>query len=150
MKDDVKVSILAILSTAAIIMAAITITTPVLANTESSYAGVKKEFWLFNSGIYGFNETMTGMPHDVFSMPIIAVTRGDRVIIHFFNTESPKGDHHTFTILDEPYKMNVEVSPGENKTITFTADTIGTFTFLCNFHQPTMRGQLVVEFPQKS
>ncbi len=85
------------------------------------------------------------MPHDVYSMPTMTVFKGDTVVIHFFNTEESGGDHHSFTIKDEPYNLNVELSPGQNKTITFEANTTGIFSYYCTFHQPTMRGQLIVK-----
>jgi plastocyanin len=112
-------------------------------NSTQPYAGVKKEFYLFDSEIPGFNETEMGMPHDTFSMPTMAVFKGDKVVIHFFNIEEPGGDSHSFTIY-QPYNIDVVVHPRENKTITFVANTTGTFAYLCTFHQPTMRGQLMV------
>jgi plastocyanin len=116
--------------------------------TQLQYAvGKKKEFYLFDSEIPGFNETEMGMPHDIFSMPVMAVFKGDKVVIHFFNIEEPGGDNHSFTIYDKPYNIDVVVHPGENKTITFDANTTGTFPYLCTFHQPTMRGQLIVQSP---
>lgn len=117
-------------------------------NTRQQYAGVKKEFYLFDSEIPGFNETEMGMPHDIFSMPVMAVYKNDKVVIHFFNIEEPGGDDHPFTIYDKPYNnIDVVVHPRENKTITFVANTTGTFTYLCTFHQPTMRGLLIVQPP---
>ncbi len=118
----------------------------VQANT-SHYNGEKREFWLFNSNIPEFNETQMGMPHDVFSMPTMAVFKGDNIVIHFFNTEELGGDHHSFTMFAKPYNINVALSPGENTTIQFNANTTGTFTYYCTFHQPTMRGQLIVQSP---
>jgi plastocyanin len=112
-------------------------------NTQQQYAGVKKEFYLFDSEIPIFNETEMGMPHDTFSMPVMAVFKGDKVVIHFFNVEEPGADNHSFTIY-KPYNIDVVVHPRENKTITFVANTTGTFTYLCTFHQPTMMGQLIV------
>jgi plastocyanin len=76
-------------------------------------------------------------------MPVMAVFKGDKVVIHFFNIEEPGADNHSFTIY-KPYNIDVVVHPRENKTITFVANTTGTFTYLCTFHQPTMMGQLIV------
>lgn len=116
--------------------------------SQLQYAvGKKKEFYLFDSEIPGFNETEMGMPHDIYSMPVMAVFKGDKVVIHFFNIEEPGGDNHSFTIYDKPYNIDVVVHPGENKTITFDANTTGTFAYLCTYHQPTMRGQLIVQPP---
>jgi plastocyanin len=116
--------------------------------TNNSYKGVKREFWISDTDIPGFNETQMNMPRDVFSISSMTVTKGDTVVIHFFNIESPGGDNHSFTIWDKPYNLNVVVHPGENKTITFDATTAGVFAYLCTFHQPTMRGQLVVQMPE--
>ena len=118
-----------------------------ISNNQKHYTGEKKEFWLFDSDIPGFNETQMGMPDDVYSMPIMAVFKGDQVIIHFFNIEEFGGDNHSFTIIDKPYNINVVLNPGENKTITLDANTTGIFTYYCTFHQPTMRGQLIVQSP---
>lgn len=115
-------------------------------STPNPYAGVKREFYLFDSEIPIFNETEMGMPHDTFSMPTMAVIKGDKVVIHFFNVEEKGGDPHSFTIY-KPYNIDVIVHPHENKTITFVANTTGTFTYLCTFHQPTMVGQLLVQPP---
>lgn len=120
--------------------------TPQTSNTQH-YTGEKREFWLFDSEIPGFNETQMGMPHDVYSMPVMAVFKGDKVTVHFFNIEQLGGDNHSFTIFDKPYNINVVLHPGENKTITLDANTTGVFTYYCTFHYPTMRGQLIVQSP---
>ena len=150
MNDTTKITITACISIAAIIIAVIAITIPmknIQENEQTAYIGIKREYWLFNSDVPEFNETKTGMPHDAFSIPVISALKGDTIVIHFFNTEGPSGDHHSFTILDKPYNINVELRPGENKTMTFVATTAGVFTYYCTFHQPTMRGQLIVELP---
>ena len=147
------------MSITAIAIALFTITVPFLTtqhennqniqqNNTQQYVGKHKEFYLFDSEIPGFNETEMGMPRDTYSMPVIAVFKGDQVAIHFFNIEEPGGDNHSFTIYDKPYNnIDVVVHPRENKTITFVANTTGTFTYLCTFHQPTMRGLLIVQPP---
>ncbi|GEM_PF-658978 len=114
---------------------------------QPHYSGEKKEFWLFNSDIPDLNESKMDMPDDVYSMPVMAVFKGDKVVIHFFNTEGQGEDDHSFTIFDKPYNVNVTLKPGENTTITLDANTTGTFTYYCTFHQPTMRGQLIVQSP---
>ncbi|MEO9276831.1 MAG: cupredoxin domain-containing protein [Nitrososphaera sp.] len=151
MKDSIKIGIITGIAIAAIAISVIAITVPFVAQKNSSsstsYTGVKREFWLFSDEMPEFNETKMGMPRDIFSMSTITVNKGDYVIIHFYNTESEGGDEHSFTIWDKPYSVNVDLNPGENKTITFTATTAGTFNYICTFHQPTMRGQLVVLQP---
>lgn len=138
------------ISLAAIIISLVTITIPLLESSQATsqhYTGKTREFWLFNSEIPGFNETKMMMPHDVYSMPVISAFKGDTIVIHFFNTEEIGGDHHSFTIKDQPYDKNVDLSPGQNATITLTADTIGTFAYYCTYHQPVMRGQLIIQLP---
>jgi len=140
--------IVMVIAVPAVAIALMVLIIPYESHTQSNnfqYTGIKREFWLFNSNVPEFNETKMVMSHDVYSMPSITVNKGDTVVIHFFNTEPKGGDHHSFTISDNAYNINVEVSPGENKTITFNADTAGIFPFICTFHQPTMRGQFIVD-----
>ncbi len=118
-----------------------------LQTSISHYEGKKREFWLFDSEIPEFNETQMGMPHDTYSMSTISVYKGDHIVIHFFNIEQPGGDNHSFTIFEKPFNINVVLNPGQNTTMTFDANTTGIFTYYCTFHQPTMRGQLLVQPP---
>jgi len=150
MSGSTKNTIILAIAIAAIIIALIAIMIPLLNAPQVNnqhYRGQTREFWLFNSYIPGFNETEMMMPHDVYSMPAMSVFKGDTIVIHFFNTEEIGGDHHSFTIKDESYNINVELSPGQKKTITFDANTTGIFSYYCTFHQPTMRGQLIVKDP---
>lgn len=150
MSSDTKTVITLSIAVVAIIISLVAITMPLLNSSQANnqhYSGQTREFWLFNSYIPGFNETEMMMPHDVYSMPTMSVFKGDTIVIHFFNTEEIGGDHHSFTIKDEPYNLNVQLSPGQNKTITFDANTTGIFSYYCTFHQPTMRGQLIVNPP---
>jgi plastocyanin len=148
-EKSIKIGMILCIVCTAIAIVAISFLTGMISLTQTTQASVghpeKREFWLFNSEIPGFNETKMGISHDVFSMPSITVNRGDTVVIHFFNTEPRGGDHHTFTISDSAYNINAEVRPGENKTITFDATTSGIFPFTCTFHQPTMTGQFIVQ-----
>src|SRR3989442_14370963 len=73
----------------------------------------------------------------------ITVHKGDKVTIHFYNTAENATDRHTFTMLD-PYKMSYDLAGGENKTFSFTADTVGRFTYYCTYDLPSMIGQLEV------
>jgi len=146
--QNTKIVIALAVSAVVVALAALIIPYESHAQTNNfQYTGIKREFWLFNSNIPDLNETKMGMPHDVFSMSSIIVNKGDTIVIHFFNTEPRGGDHHSFTISDNAYNINEEVNPGENKTITFNANTTGIFPFICTFHQPTMKGQFIVESP---
>lgn len=116
--------------------------------TTNNYKGVKREFWLFNDHVAGLNDTKVGLSADKFRLSSIVAKKGDTVVIHFYNTKEKGGDAHSFTIHEKPYNnINTIVAPGTNQTITFTATNAGVFTYLCTFHPPSMRGQLIVEPP---
>ncbi len=145
MEKSIQLMIIVCSTIVVVAISSLAMLLPSKQNQEEIYAihPQKKEFWLFTSEI-NFNETKMGMPHDVFSQSSITVNEGDNVIIHFFNTEPDGGDKHSFTMYGNPYDLNVILNPGENKTISFNATKVGAFPYECTFHQPTMRGQLVV------
>ncbi len=89
-----------------------------------------------------FNETQVGIPHDTFTPNLLVVNQGDKVVIHFYNTED-KPEPHTFTL--PAYNVNVELKQGQRQDITFTADKAGVFQFHCTYHLPTMSGELIVQ-----
>jgi plastocyanin len=85
------------------------------------------------------------IPPDMFSQDTIVVKEGDRVKIHFYNLEPIESqEHHTFTINDPAYKTHNDINAAENTVIEFTASKEGVYDYLCTYHQPTMRGELVV------
>lgn len=88
-----------------------------------------------------FDDEAVGIPHDIFVPTQIIVNQGDKVIIHFYNTED-KPENHTFTLL--AYNINVDLGMGQKQDISFVANQAGTFPFVCTYHLPTMVGQLVV------
>lgn len=114
-----------------------------------TYRGVTREFYLNNLDNPKINETLAGIPADMYNIPEITVKKGDTVVIHFFNVEPKKDDRHSFTIFNGPYATNVVLDGGgnQNRTITFRANQTGIFQYVCTFHMPSMRGQLVVAPP---
>lgn len=88
-----------------------------------------------------FNDEAVGVPHDIFVPTQLVVNQGDKVVIHFINTED-EPENHTFTI--DAYNINVDLGMGQKQDITFTATQAGMFRFYCTYHLPTMSGQLVV------
>ena len=100
-----------------------------------------REYWVYTV-VLGFNDTLVNQPHDGFYPDSLTANKGDTVRIHFFNTED-EAERHTFTI-GAPYNINQDINWQTNVTFEFTASTAGMFTYLCSFHQPTMRGTLVV------
>ena len=100
------------------------------------------EFYIFTQELNADEEKL-GVPVAVYTLTEITVHKGDKVTIHFYNTAENATDRHTFTMLD-PYKMSYDLAGGENKTFSFTADTVGRFTYYCTYDLPSMIGQLEV------
>jgi len=102
----------------------------------------KNEFYIFTQELNADEEKL-GVPVAVYSLTGITVHKGDKVTIHFINTAEEADDRHTFT-MEAPYQMNYDLAGGESTTFSFTADTVGTFTYYCTYDLPSMIGQLVV------
>lgn len=102
----------------------------------------KNEFYIFTQELKA-DEEKIGVPVAVYSITEITVHKGDKVTIHFINTAEEADDRHTFT-MEAPYQMNYDMAGGESTTFSFTADTVGTFTYYCTYDLPSMIGQLVV------
>lgn len=100
------------------------------------------EFYIFTQELNADEEKL-GIPVAVFTLTEITVHKGDNVTIHFYNTAEAAEDRHTFT-MQAPYKMSYDLAGGENKTFSFTADTVGRFTYFCTYDLPSMIGQLEV------
>jgi plastocyanin len=100
------------------------------------------EFWIFTQELNADEEKL-GLPVAVYTVTEITVHKGDKVTIHFYNPAEEADDRHTFTML-APYEMNYDLAGGENKTFSFTADTVGRFTYYCTYDLPSMIGQLEV------
>ncbi len=119
-----------------------------------------REFYLFTDAL-NFNESILGIPHDIFNPHQISVNLGDTVTIHYYNLEV-QPEQHTFTMLGAPFwtQSSVTLSTGaswnngniilrqnENVTITFVANQPGVFKYWCTLHVPTMTGYLIVVPP---
>jgi plastocyanin len=139
------------ISIAAIVIAAIGIGLAIMSAdtsdlaTKERYIPQTREVYLFTQVDEGVDEEKLGIPPDMFSQDTIVVKQGDKVKIHFYNLEPIESqEHHTFTINDEPYKTHNDINAEENTVIEFTASKEGIFNYICTYHQPTMRGELVV------
>lgn len=112
-------------------------------NLEIGAPGVaKNEFYIFTQELNA-DEDAVGVPVAVYTLTEITVHKGDTVTIHFINAAEEEEDRHTFT-MEAPYKMDYDLAGGEQKTFSFTADTVGTFTYYCTYDLPSMTGQLIV------
>jgi len=112
-------------------------------NLEVGAPGVgENEFYIFTQELNADEEKL-GVPVAVFTLTEIVVHKGDNITIHFINPAEEPGDRHTFT-MKAPYEMNYDLAGGESTTFSFTADTVGTFTYYCTYDLPSMVGQLVV------
>lgn len=69
----------------------------------------------------------------------ITVVEGDKVTLQVLGVN---GAVHPSRI--EGYDVKFEAKRGQLTTVTFTADKPGVFKILCDAHQPTMTGALIV------
>lgn len=111
---------------------------------DERYVPQTREIWLFSQVDEHIDEDKFSIPPDQFSLDSIVVKKGDNVKIHFYNLEPVESqEHHTFTITS-PYDVNYDINAGEEASIDFTATESGIFDYFCTYHQPTMRGQLII------
>ena len=114
---------------------------------EEPPAPQTREFYLFTQLDEGAEamEDEIGIPPDLFYPTQMVVNKGDSAVVHFYNLEPEETqEHHTFTMATGVYQMHDDLNAGEQKTIEFTASEAGVFEYYCTFHEPTMKGQLVV------
>lgn len=112
---------------------------------EVQYKPRIREIYLFTQVDEHIDEDTMKIPPDQFSHDSIVVKQGDTVRVHFYNLEPVESqEHHTFTINDPAYKIHYDINAGEEADIEFVATKSGVFEYMCTYHQPTMRGELVV------
>jgi heme/copper-type cytochrome/quinol oxidase subunit 2 len=117
--------------------------TATAAEVTPTYVPTTRTFYLFNAELEQVNEAGLGFSGDIYSVQTMVVNKGDTVNIRFFNTEPTEEDErHSFTL--PTFNKSVELDPGKQATISFLADKTGIFEYKCKFHQPEMRGQLIV------
>jgi hypothetical protein len=80
-----------------------------------------------------------GVETYVFDPSQFVVYEGDQVTLNILGVN---GRAHNITV--NGYVEPFELHRGELKTVTFTADRAGTIDFICQIHQPTMHGQIIV------
>ncbi len=138
-------------------------------NQTMAPATNNKTFYLFNTELEGLDEATAGIPHYIYSLPVIVANRGDSVTVNLFNIAETEEEateeegtveeeeeateeegRHSFTINTPPYSVDIDTAAGEPGNATFTADEEGIFEYYCKYHPPTMRGQLVVLPPSST
>jgi len=82
-----------------------------------------------------------------FTPTSFEVNEGDVVTVAITNIEQVTNEAHGWALLD--YNINIEVDPGETKTVTFTATHKGVYAYYCThfcsaLHQE-MQGYLLVK-----
>ena len=102
-----------------------------------------KTFHIFTSEIEG-NEKLK--LENSFYINSLAVERGDKVAVNFYNVDSVRQEGHSFTIGD-PYKVDIEIAFAENGNITLTANNQTTNQYYSKKHLPLLSGQ-VLALPQ--
>jgi plastocyanin len=144
-------------------------TTSTTTNQTMAPASTNKTFYLFNTELEGLDEATAGIPHYIYSLPVIVANRGDSVTVNLFNIAETEEEateeegtveeeeeateeegRHSFTINTPPYSVDIDTAAGEPGNATFTADEEGIFEYYCKYHPPTMRGQLVVLPPSST
>ena len=110
-----------------------------------AYKGVNREFWLTNMDNSKIGNTTKGLLPDMYDKTAMIVKKGDNVTIHFYNVENDTTDRHSFSIDGGPYAINVIVNGSSHADIHFIANQTGVWTYYCIFHEPLMKGELVVE-----
>lgn len=73
-----------------------------------------------------------------FSPDQIVVNQGDKVTLHFIGVQ---GAHH---VVEVKGVDTFELARGQIHTVSFTANSPGTITYICHVHLPNMVGQILV------
>lgn len=132
------------ISLAAIFVASYSFTNIETFDDDERYVPQTREISLFTQVDEHIDEDKFTIPPDQFSLDSIVAQKGDNIKIHFYNLEPVESqEHHSFTITS-PYDINYDINAGEVASIDFTATESGIFDYFCTYHQPTMRGQLII------
>jgi plastocyanin len=75
----------------------------------------------------------------MFAPSQIVVHQGDQVTLNFVDVQGPE---HMITV--DGIVPEFDIHRGQMKTITFTADKVGTISYWCSMHEPNMRGEILV------
>ena len=89
------------------------------------------DVYLFSQVDENIDEDKFGVQLDQYSAEQIVVQKGDIVNVHFYNLEPVETqEHHTFTINDESYNINLDINAGESDSASFVASESGIFQYM--------------------
>jgi heme/copper-type cytochrome/quinol oxidase subunit 2 len=134
----------------AILVAVIVITSVIVVAyflTQSRSPPVKQPgTFLIIANANGFNDSIKhGVPKN--SWPIITVQKGTNVTITVFNSDVEAHGFQVAHYLENPKQQTIP--PGTSLTVTFVANTTGTFRIYCDIycavHSFMQSGELIVQ-----
>lgn len=79
----------------------------------------------------------------MFAPAAISVVQGDEVTFRLFGVN---GDHHAMSLVGPDGSTVVDsfdMSRGQEKLVTFTADQLGHYKLICSTHSPTMTADIL-------
>jgi plastocyanin len=79
----------------------------------------------------------------MFAPAAMSVVKGDEVTLRFFGVN---GDHHGISLVAPDGSTVVDhfdMSRGQEKLLTFTADQVGHYKLICGNHSPTMTADIL-------
>ncbi|MCM3400392.1 cupredoxin domain-containing protein [Oceanobacillus profundus] len=87
------------------------------------------------------NEMMVELHDDFFNLDVITIASGESTELLLENVGQKQ---HTFTV--EKLGIDVELQPGEQKTITIEPQEGGTYELICRFHENEgMVGEVIIK-----
>ncbi len=81
-----------------------------------------------------------------FYINSLAVEKGEKVTVNFYNVDPVRQERHSFTIGD-PYRVDIDIAFAENGNVILTVNNQTTNPYYCKYHQPVIVGQ-VLALPQ--
>jgi heme/copper-type cytochrome/quinol oxidase subunit 2 len=110
---------------------------------EFTLTGHTQRGWLLGE-VQAFEVVSLGQLHGPVKKPMIAVNKGDRVVLKLKSSDVV----HGFSLKDAGIIITDGIQPGKVVLVSFIADKVGTFTFSCNAicgeNHENMQGTLVV------
>ena len=77
-----------------------------------------------------------------FYINSLAVEKGDKVTVNFYNVDPVGQERHSFTIRDL-YIVDIDIAFAENGNDTSTSNNQISNPYYCKYHQPVIAGQVL-------